>query len=429
MLSSFRVGAEGVPLLDSLTSLEGDTTRLRLMLNSPRIDVGGMFSAVQTALNQHIGDLVSDLDGRVNITPQMRKDGISLPLEFVRGYGEGRHVEGLLAHERSMTDYPMLVLAARIKKTYLELGDGGKHALKVLRILVRYQIALAWKAALFTERHVLLCKLDDPEKMKDPKDAELVFAPEDQYWRNAVQLATASRRSLPPKASVSVISETFIRGLRCRLIESLQAKEDCRASLPELVENAQEILASVERSPNGLKGEIILEVDAEDGDDQPFELRILILKSDHDDANQATTFTAVPMATAHLVLASQAPKASQERMRHLIQALLMWPSDVMQRPVTAWLLAQNQLKLGAPREVVQAFADIATGAEAAFLDGAFGEVFAKGDVPARDEVFAFLDGKDETGTGTEQPVLGAPPGTLTMKLIEIVKTYMSGTGY
>ena len=25
--------------------------------------------------------------------------------------------------------------------------------------------------------------------------------------------------------------------------------------------------------------------------------------------------------------------------------------------------------------------------------------------------------------------LGAPPGTLTMKLIEIVKTYMSGTGY
>ena len=66
-----------------------------------------------------------------------------------------------------------------------------------------------------------------------------------------------------------------------------------------------------------------------------------------------------------------------------------------------------------------------------FLDGggAFGEVFAEGDVPARDEVFAFLDGNDETGTSAEQPVLGAPPGTLTIKLIEIVKTYMSGAGY
>lgn len=420
VLSSFRVGG-CIPKLDSIEMLT-TADQLRPMARESNEDLGGMLAAVQTALNEHIGEITNAAE-RLCSAQQRKEEGISIPFEFNAGASSDK-----LAHERAMTDYDMPALVRRIKKTYT-LKGGKEHAKHILRVLVRYQIALAWKAALFAERggFVRLCLQKDVKLSATAKRAGLSFADEEVYWRNAIQLATGAKAALP-RITLSVVSETFIRGMRCRLIEALQAKDDGKAHLDELVEQAHEILESVKRSPDGLQGQLELTVknDPDDPDSDEHRLDIHLLAAEHDDWNGATTWTAIPLATAHLVLAAHVPTLSIEHVLHCIQALMMWPADAMQRPVTAWLLAQNQLEMGASLGVIRASAQLATEVEAEFLKGAFGEAFSEGDVPARDQVLSFL--KSNLGQGPDHKAgpsaVAAGLPTLTARIMKLVAAYV-----
>jgi hypothetical protein len=137
--------------------------------------------------------------------------------------------------------------------------------------------------------------------------------------------------------------------------------------------------------------------------------------------NFTTTTIAIPLATAHLALGGFADSFSPGELTgcargtsesmckqtvHYLQSLLMFPSDAVEKPICAWLLARNQLRAGATQEELELCTAMAHEAEKWYAEGGLsGANLEMVTIPARDEVTAALT-KLESATSLQPQRLG-----------------------
>ena len=62
-----------------------------------------------------------------------------------------------LSHEKAISELDTTQMLERLERCYKELGDSGEHATNCVRVLVRYQIVLGFKAGLNRDQTVRVC--------------------------------------------------------------------------------------------------------------------------------------------------------------------------------------------------------------------------------------------------------------------------------
>ena len=366
-------------------------------------------NALQVALEDHMGEL-RQIDG-----PQSSDDEQLLPRTFFKDAFGGS--KNRFSGEKVMSEYGMPKLVTRLRRCYERRGgaaDGDNLVTQALQVLIRYQIFLAWRTVLVENTWLRDCIVEEKRgdgkvvsELSSRESGIIVFEPW-RHWLNAVELAETGLKMLPELSDISVLSETFVRGMRCRLIEALQDKAPGTFD-PQMAVQAKAIVDSVERE--NAASVSLFRLPLEGG--RELTLKTVVVGMN----NFETTFTTVPLATAHLALAAKTPERAAGRVLHYVQSFVLWPYDAIEKPITAWHLAQLQMEMGASLRLVQSLAALASHAEAEFLKGAFGRPLRAGDCAPRDHVQDTLQKcADDTALGAALSAAGRPAVSLRLTL-------------
>ena len=250
-------------------------------------------------------------------------------------------------------------------------------------------------------------------------------------WEAAVAAAVGLRAKLAPldgfaereAAGFAVLSKTYLRSLRLRVLDACEARGRAldaagRARvLDRAAVHALNIMQSCKRgggAKGGFAGTELKLTNAVDGD------VISLWAPPPDDAyNRCCTHFTQPLAAAAFVLGLRARRdGSSAAVAYFVRAAAHFPADDLKKVVATWLAAEAAARGGATVGAVRNIARAAAAVETHFAAGAFGAAVADEDLVPRNVVRSLLRGARGRGDGDAfpgvAPAAGAVKGWLAL---------------